>query len=112
MKLELTSTKINKVMGRKELHFKIQEPITPSRLDVKREIAVLMRTNPENVFVRMLETKTGDRLITGLAHVYNDANTGLKVEPKHIITRNMGKKAEKSEENHPEIATEAEEKKK
>lgn len=98
MKLELTSTKINKVVGRKELSFKIDEASTPSRADVRRDIAVIMRTDPDNVYVRVLNTKTGTRIVTGLAHVYNDAATALTVEPKHIILRNKGKEAAKVEE--------------
>lgn len=98
VKLELTSTRINKVVGRKELSFKIDEASTPSRADVRRDIAVLMRTEPDNVYVRELKTKTGTRIVTGFAHVYNDAATALTVEPKHIITRNKGKEAAKAEE--------------
>jgi ribosomal protein S24E len=35
-----------------------------------------------------LETKTGTRQTIGLAHVYDDPEHALKVEPKHIIDRN------------------------
>jgi small subunit ribosomal protein S24e len=97
VKLELTSTKINKVVGRKELAFKIEEASTPSRADVRRDIAVLMRTDLDNVYVCELKTKAGTRKITGVAHVYDDAETALKVEPKYIITRNKGKEAVKLE---------------
>lgn len=102
MKLELTSTKINKVVGRKELAFKVVEASTPSRADVRRDIAVLMRTDLENVYVRSLEAKSGTRITTGVAHVYNDASTALAVEPKYIITRNKGKEAKKSEDKPAE----------
>jgi ribosomal protein S24E len=105
VKLELTSTKINKVIGRKELSFKVTEASTPSRADVRREIAVLMRTEPDNVYVRVLQTKSGTRVTTGIANVYNDAVTALAVEPKYIITRNKGKETAKTE-NKPDIATE------
>ncbi len=98
MKLELTSTKINKVVGRKELSFKIDEASTPSRADVRRDIAVLMRTEPDNVYVRELKTKTGTRMVTGVAHVYNDAAAAISAEPKYIVTRNKGKEAAKAEE--------------
>jgi ribosomal protein S24E len=98
VKLELTSTKLNKVVGRKELAFKIDEASTPSRADVRRDIAVLMRTELDNVYVRELKTKAGTRMITGVAHVYNDAVTALAVEPKYIIIRNKGKEAVKAEE--------------
>ena len=104
MKLELTSTKINKVVGRKELVFKIDEASTPSRADVRRDIAVLMRTELDNVYVRELKTKAGTRMITGVAHVYNDTASALVTEPKYIITRNKGKEAVKAEEK-PAAAT-------
>ncbi|MCX6649456.1 MAG: 30S ribosomal protein S24e [Candidatus Bathyarchaeota archaeon] len=111
MKLELTSTKINKVVGRKELAFKVDEASTPSRADVRRDIAVLMRTELDNVYVRKLKTKAGTRKITGVAHVYNDAATALAIEPKYIITRNKGKEAVKAEETPAAAAAPEEEKK-
>ncbi len=111
MKLELTSTKINKVVGRKELAFKVTEASTPSRADVRREIAVLMRTEPDNVYVRVLEAKSGTRVTTGLAHVYNNAVTAEAVEPKYIITRNKGKEAVKAEKPAATPAAPEEEKK-
>jgi len=109
VKLELTSTKINKVISRKELSFRITEASTPSRADVRREIAVLMRTELDNVYVRALETKAGTRVTNGVAHVYNDASTALLVEPKYIIIRNKGKEAAKAEVK-PAVATEEEKK--
>jgi len=112
VKLELTSTKINKVVGRKELAFRVEEASTPSRADVRREIAVLMRTDPENVYIRSLETRTGTRAVTGLAHVYDDVKKAEGVEPKYIVTRNRGKpkEAEKPAEA-PAAAVPEEEKK-
>ena len=111
VKLELTSTKINKVAGRKELAFKITEASTPSRADVRREIAVVMRTEVDNVYVRVLNTKSGTRQTTGIAHVYNDAKVALVTEPKYIITRNKGKETAKAEEK-PAAAAKPEEEKK
>ena len=98
VKLELTSTKINKVVGRKELAFRVEEASTPSRADVRRDIAVLMRTETDNVYVRELRTKAGTRMVTGVAHVYSDEAAALSVEPKYIVTRNKGKEAAKAEE--------------
>jgi ribosomal protein S24E len=111
VKLELTSTKINKVVDRKELSFKVTEASTPSRSDVRREIAVLMRTDLDNVYVRALEAKSGTRVTTGLAHVYNDAATAEAIEPKYIITRNKGKEAVKVEKPTATPTTPEEEKK-
>jgi ribosomal protein S24E len=110
VKLELTSTKINKVIGRKELSFRVTEASTPSRADVRREIAVLMRTELENVYVRAIEAKSGTRVTTGLAHVYNDVATAESVEPKYIIARNKGKEAKTEEESAAPSAALKEEK--
>jgi ribosomal protein S24E len=99
MKLEMTSTKNNPIMGRKELAFRIEEPSTPGRADVRREIAVAMRTDVDKVYVRSLTTTSGTRVTTGIAHVYSDAAMALKVEPKYIVARNNpAEEAEKTEE--------------
>ena len=102
MKLELTSTKNNPIMGRKELAFKVEEPSTPGRADVRREIAVAMRTDVDKVYIRSLTPTSGTRVTTGVAHVYSDAAMALKVEPKYIVARNNpteeAEKAEKTEE--------------
>jgi ribosomal protein S24E len=110
MKLELTSTKNNPIMGRKELIFRIEEPSTPRRADVRREVAVMMRTDVDKVYVRSLTTTSGTRVTTGVAHVYNDAAKALKVEPKHIVARNNPtEKAENAEET-PNLEEKPEEK--
>jgi ribosomal protein S24E len=64
-----------------------------------------MRTQPENVYIRTLRTTTGNRVTTGVAHVYNDAERAVKIEPKYIITRNKGK--EVVQENTSEKKEEA-----
>lgn len=99
MKLELTSTKNNPIMGRKELAFRIEEPSTPNRAEVRREIAVAMRTDVDKVYVRSLSTTSGTRVTAGVAHVYNDAAKALEIEPKYIVARNNPtEEAEKAEE--------------
>jgi len=71
-----------------------------------------MRTEPDNVYVRELNTKAGTRMVTGVAHVYSDVATALSVEPKYIVTRNKGKEAAKAEEKPAAAAPAAEEEKK
>lgn len=99
-------------MGRREVTFEIQEPTTPSRAAVRREIAVLLKTDLDKVYVKKIETKTGTRITTGLAHIYEDAENALKVEPAHIINRNRAPepepKAEPETEGEPEPEIEAE----
>ena len=89
MKLILTSTKINPLFKRQEVEFKVEEPSTPSRSSVRIELAVALRVELNQVYIREMETKSGTRTTFGVAHVYEDPKMALKVEPKHIIERNM-----------------------
>ncbi len=89
MKLILTSTKTNPLFKRREVEFKVEEPSTPSRSSVRIELAVALRVELNQVYVREMKTKSGTRTTVGVAHVYEDPKMALKVEPKHIIERNM-----------------------
>ena len=85
----MTSTRANPLIKRREVDFKIEEASTPTRVDVRREIAVMLKADLDRVWVRRMETKTGTHRTVGLAHVYDDAAQALAVEPKHIIDRNQ-----------------------
>lgn len=76
--------------------FEIQEPATPRRSEVRREIAVLLKTDLDNVWVKRLDTHTGTHKTVGLAHVYDSVEVAMRVEPEHIIARN------KTPEREPE----------
>jgi ribosomal protein S24E len=87
-KIEMTSTRANPLIKRREVAFEIEEAATPRRVDVRRELAVMLKADLDRVWVRRMETKTGTHRTLGLAHVYDDASQALGVEPKHIIERN------------------------
>jgi len=89
LKTELKSTKGNPLIGRREITFEIEGPATPSRAEVRREIAVALRAELDQVWVRRMETGTGTNTTVGLAHVYDDAARGRDFEPQHIIDRNV-----------------------
>ena len=74
--------------------FEIQEPATPSRSEVRRDIAVLLKTELDNVWVKRQETLTGTHRTVGLAHVYDDPETAMRLEPEHIILRNRASEKE------------------
>jgi small subunit ribosomal protein S24e len=78
--------------------FEIQEPATPSRSSVRREIAVLMKVDLEQVYVKNLETKTGTHRTLGLVHVYDDIAVAIEVEPQHTIQRNKLPQSEPEQE--------------
>ena len=88
LKLDLTSTKTNPLFGRREVAFTIDERSTPSRSAVRRELAVTLRAELDQIYVRSLETRSGTRQTVGSAHIYDDPVKALEVEPQHIIERN------------------------
>jgi ribosomal protein S24E len=87
LKISIVSTKINPMLKRREIRFRLEEDLTPSRTDVRREITVLEKTDLEKVWIRELITKKGTNVTLGLAHIYDEAAIALKMEPEHIIQR-------------------------
>lgn len=92
---------MNPLVGRREVTFVADEASTPGRLEVRRELAVMLKVDLDRVLVRRLETETGTHRTVGLAHIYDEAAKALEVEPEHIIRRNQppqGSAAEAGEE--------------
>jgi ribosomal protein S24E len=74
---------------RKEVNFNIREKSTPNKLNVRIELSVALKTDVNHIYIRKMETKSGTNLTIGLAHVYDDSEQALLVEPKYIIKRNQ-----------------------
>jgi ribosomal protein S24E len=109
MKVNIISKENNPLLKRRELTFNIehiQNGGTPTRTEVRRQIASLLKTKPELVYVKNIETKTGTMVATGEANVYDSIEESKLVEPKHIIARN--KITEKSEESENKEKTKEE----
>ena len=98
MNLTLVSTKSNPLFKRREVEFSLEETSTPSRSKVRRELAVAFKADLNQVYVRRIETKSGTRFTTGVAHVYEDPEVALRVEPKYIVERNASPIQESLEE--------------
>jgi ribosomal protein S24E len=110
MKLKIVSKEKNPLMKRTEVTFRIEHEQTggtPSRVEVRKEVAALLKTDLELVYVKQLETKTGIMVAVGEATAYESAEQAKLVEPKHIIARNAVPEPEKSEE--PEAQEESSE---
>ncbi|MCW4016491.1 MAG: hypothetical protein NWF06_08990 [Candidatus Bathyarchaeota archaeon] len=110
MKVNIISKEQNTLMKRKEITFNVdhaQDGGTPSRVEVSRGLASLLKTKPELVFVKNMKTKTGTMISVGEANVYDSIDQAKLMEPKHVIARNVI--PEKAEE--PQAQEEAEEEK-
>jgi ribosomal protein S24E len=106
LKLDLTSVKKNPLFNRQEVEFKVEQAATPTRSAVKIELAVALRVELNQVYVRAIETLSGTHTTVGSAHVYDDPEQALKVEPKYIIERNA-KAVPPEPESEPEPEPEA-----
>ncbi|MCZ2808315.1 MAG: hypothetical protein O2V44_03065 [Candidatus Bathyarchaeota archaeon] len=122
MKLKIVSKEKNPIMKRKEVTFSVEHAQTggtPTRVEVRKKLATLLKTDLELVYVKQVETKTGTMVAIGEANAYDSIEQAKLMEPKHIIARNAtpekpeeSQAPEKPEEPQtPEEATEKEEKK-
>lgn len=108
MNIELTSVKRNPLLGRQEIEFKVEQAKTPSRSNVRIGIAVALKAELNQVYVKEIETKSGTHVTIGSAHVYDDPEQALKIEPKYIIERNQKAQPEPEPEPEPEPGAEPE----
>jgi len=98
MEIAITLEKINSLLKRREVHFQIkhnQTGSTPSRLEVRKAVAVALKTNVELVFVKKIETKTGTQIAIGLANVYDTIEQAKLIEPEYVIGRNIPQEKKK-----------------
>ncbi|MCK5671496.1 hypothetical protein KAI10_08930 [Candidatus Bathyarchaeota archaeon] len=107
MNLDLTSVKKNPLFNRQEVEFKVEQAVTPTRSAVRIDLAVALRVELNQVYVREILTLSGTRTSVGKAHIYDDAAQALIVEPKHIIERNQ-KAAQRAPVTEPVVEPKAE----
>lgn len=116
MNIEITNETKNPLLGRKEAEFQLMGKVTPSRKELKSELAKALKAKEELIVVDMVDQKSGSNLTTGRAKVYEDEETMSKVELGYHEKRGVkGKKeeapaapAEAPKEEKPEEAPKGE----
>ncbi len=90
MKIEIVNNKRNELLKRNEIIFSLSHEgsATPSRIEVRKELARILKVDVEKVYIRKIETMTGTMVAKGEAHVYDSPEQARQVEPEHIIIRN------------------------
>jgi ribosomal protein S24E len=91
MKLKIVSKEQNPLMKRKEVTFRVEHAQTggtPTRVEVRKQLATLLKSDLKLVYVKQLETKTGTMIAVGEANAYDSMEQAKLMEPKHIIARN------------------------
>lgn len=97
MKINIVSNKRNDLLKRNEIIFSVvhEHAPTPSRIEVRRELARILKVDVERVYVRRMESATGASMAMGEAHIYDSEEHAKRIEPEHIIMRNSPQTKEK-----------------
>lgn len=97
MDIEISSRKENKLLNRTELELTVThaDSPTPKRDEVRELISKTLGTGKEGVVIDNMKSSFGSHQTRVFAKVYQDKDSALKIENKHILLRN--KLAQKNE---------------
>jgi|Deesub1362A_J573_1020465.scaffolds.fasta_scaffold00136_21 small subunit ribosomal protein S24e len=98
MDIEIVEDKENPLLGRREVRFTVTfDGGMVKRDDVREKLIALLNAKPELTVVDYLKVEYGKAQAKGYAKIYSDEDLMRKVERKHILERNFGKKDEGKE---------------
>jgi small subunit ribosomal protein S24e len=114
MEVLVISEKQNPMLKRKEVSFQVEHGetgCTPSRVEIRKAVAVATKTNESVVFLKKYVTKTGTLTAFGTANIYDTIEQAKLIEPKYIVKRNVpeDKNKEAKEAEQPKEAKGAKE---
>ncbi len=91
---EVVTERYNSLIGRREIVLRINHLLnsTPSRIQVRLNVARAFNVEVERVYVRSIKTEYGMGVSRAEIHIYDSVERALAFEPKHIIERNGGVK--------------------
>jgi len=94
MEIKITQQQYNPLLKRREIAFQVehtQTKGTPTRLEIRKNLAELLKTNPEVVYIKRIVTNAGTMIANCEANAYDTVEQAKLVEPKYIIARNIPK---------------------
>ena len=103
MNLEIANQKKNLLLGRREIEFQIEGKPTPSRAQIKLELAKKLKAKEQLIVIDLVDQKTGYNIISGRAKVYDSEGVMSKVELDYRSKRGVKEK----KEGAPPVRTEA-----
>lgn len=105
LKIRILDQKYNPLLKRKEVVFEVdhsQEGQTTPRIEIRKNLANILKTKFDLVIVEKFETKTGTMIAIGEANAYETTEQAKLVERKHIITRNTPPEKPSAPEKMPQ----------
>jgi ribosomal protein S24E len=113
MKVSIISKEQNPLIKRREVKFSVDHSDiggTPSRVEVSKQLASMLKAKSELVFVKNMATKTGSMAAVGEATVYDTMEQAKLIEPEHVLARNNApEKPEESQSKEEQPKEEASE---
>lgn len=109
MKITITSRENNPLLKRREIAFEVNHEKTggtPTRFEVRKELAAMLKIDVDRVCVKKIMTKTGTRTAVGLANAYDSSEQARIVEAKHLLARNAPPKKPEEKKEEAEKAKE------
>jgi small subunit ribosomal protein S24e len=98
MDFEITNDRRNEFLKRREVAFTVKfNGVTPSRQQVFDKLTALLNLNQNFVVLHSLKTRFGTMKIVGIARIYDDEVTKLKLERAYLSTRGKGKERKEKE---------------
>jgi ribosomal protein S24E len=92
MKVRVIDHHHNSLLKRREVTFEAEHDLhegTPTRAELRKNLAEILKANINLIFIKKAVTKTGSLLTVGEANVYDAAEQVEIVEAEHIINRNI-----------------------
>lgn len=104
MNIEIIEKKVNPLLKRREIMFKVDhEGTTPSREEIRKNLAEMTNAKKELIIIDRMRSEYGKRETQGYAKIYRSEKGLKEIERAHIIRRNIltdsEEKAEKRENN-------------
>jgi ribosomal protein S24E len=91
LSVEIISEHVNALLGRKDAKLLVHHEGsgTPDRLAIRKIASDHFKTQPEKVYVRSVQTRTGGSAAVCQVEVYNDSKLAEKIVPAYIKNRNL-----------------------
>ena len=106
--VKITGDRRNELLGRRELSFTLAYAgSTPSRSEVMGKICAILNLDEKKVVLDSVKTRFGERMMLGIARIYDNEEMLKKTERPYLMERGRPKAKEGAEAEAPKEAPKA-----
>lgn len=95
MSIQITSDKKNPLLQRREVEFAATGKTTPSRKELKAELAKTLKADEKLIVIDYIDQKMGTNFNTGKVKVYDSEEALKRISLSYKVARDTGEKNEK-----------------